>query len=79
MLYDLGQYRFGPEFVDGSGRPWLKELAYYTTRGSADGVLRDDQVGNSSVTPDVKVADDHGWDVLERQGVFNISDQQKSW
>jgi len=78
-LHDLGQYRFGSYNYSTEGRPWLKELSHYTSwLGGYNGVERNDDHGNSLETPDVKVADSHGWNVLERQGVFNELDQQEA-
>jgi hypothetical protein len=78
---DIGQYAFGwPQNHAGSGlnnKPWLQELTHYATAYDMGLLPRNDNYGNVRITPDVKVADGHGWDVLQRQGVFNDKNEQQ--
>ena len=71
---DVGQYAFGPD--SDTERPWLQELAYYTTVPSTDLIPRGGTNGNVSSAPEPKVADSHGWTALQRGGVFNTKHEQ---
>ena len=69
----VGQYAFGPGSLDSdTDRPWLQELSYYTTTDFS----RNNQDGNTSTAPNLKKADSHGWNSLQRGGVFNDKNEQ---
>ena len=72
LTYDndpVGQYAFGPGLSqDDPEKPWLQELAYYTTVGGT--YERANLEGNVNLAPNPKKADSHGWDSSQREGVF---------
>ena len=80
LTYDsdnVGQYAFGPGSLTGDpDKPWLQELAYYTTVPLSDGISRNSSYGNVSNAPIPKIADSHGWDQDQRDGFFNKKGEQ---
>ena len=74
---DIGQYAFGPGLDPADFyKPWLQELAYYTTVPLTDLISRDNNYGNVIGAPSPKIADSHGWTALQRGGDFNTKHEQ---